>query len=108
MRRLPHAAARSAADDDAEEEGAALLAAHAKDARSIDNPDVIKLNNACLKLLLALLVGMYWSRTPDTFDVKARAAAYAAEDGGQLVTGSATTSSIVPVTPSGKWPPSSN
>lgn len=48
-------------------------------------------------LLLALLVGMYWSRTPDTFDVKARAAAYAAEDGGQLVTGSATTAAIMGV-----------
>ena len=48
-------------------------------------------------LLLALLVGMYWSRTPDTFDVKERAAAYAAEDGGQLVTGSATTAAIMGV-----------
>jgi len=46
-------------------------------------------------LLLALLVGMYWSRAPETFDVMERAAAYAAEDGGQLVTGSATTAALM-------------
>ncbi len=42
-------------------------------------------------LLIAVLLGIYWSMTPSPFDVEARAAEYAAEDGATVVTGSVTT-----------------
>jgi hypothetical protein len=46
-------------------------------------------------LLLALLIGIYWSMAPDTFDVNEQAAQYAAEDGGTVVTGSVTTAAMM-------------
>lgn len=46
-------------------------------------------------LLLAVLVGMYWSIAPSPFDVRENAAAYAAENGGSVVTGSATTATLM-------------
>ena len=36
-----------------------------------------------LYLLVAVLLGMYWSIAPAPFDVQEQAAAYAAEDGGR-------------------------
>ena len=42
-------------------------------------------------LLVCVVVGMYWSIAPAPFDVRAKAAAYAAEDGREVVTGSVTT-----------------
>jgi hypothetical protein len=44
-----------------------------------------------LYLLAAVLVGIYWSMTPEPFDVQEQAALYAARDGGTVVTGSVTT-----------------
>ena len=43
-----------------------------------------------LYLLVAVLVGIYWSFPPGEFDVEERAAAYSAEEEGSVVTGSAT------------------
>ena len=40
---------------------------------------------------------MYWSITPKHFDVRERAAVYAAEDGGTVVTGSVTTAALIGV-----------
>jgi hypothetical protein len=48
-------------------------------------------------LLGTLLLGVYWSIAPGQFDVQERAAAYAAEDGGRVVTGSATTGALMAV-----------
>lgn len=48
-------------------------------------------------LVLAVLVGMYWSMAPAPFDVQKKAAAYAAEAGGVVVTGSATTGALMGV-----------
>lgn len=48
-------------------------------------------------LLLAVLVGMYWSITPTRFDVVARSEVYAAKNGGRVVTGSATTGALMGV-----------
>ncbi len=45
----------------------------------------------------AVLVGIYWSMAPSPFDVRERAAAYAAEDGVSTVTGSVTTASLMGV-----------
>ncbi len=45
-------------------------------------------------LVLALLLGMYWSLTPSRFDVAERSEQYAAEYGGEVVTGSATTTAL--------------
>ena len=42
-------------------------------------------------LLVCVLLGMYWSIAPEHFNVRERAATYAAEDGGKVVTGSVTT-----------------
>lgn len=50
-----------------------------------------------LYLLVTVVLGMYWSITPDAFDVEERAAAYAAEDGGQVVTGSVSTAALMGV-----------
>jgi hypothetical protein len=48
-------------------------------------------------LVVCVVVGMYWSIAPAPFDVRQRAAAYAAEDGRELVTGSATTAALMGV-----------
>jgi hypothetical protein len=48
-------------------------------------------------LLLAILLGMYWSMAPAAFDVRDKAAAYAAADGGTVVTGSVTTAALMGV-----------
>jgi len=48
-------------------------------------------------LLIAVLLGMYWSIAPAPFDVRARAAAYAAEGDGEVVTGSVTTATLMGV-----------
>ena len=48
-------------------------------------------------LLIAILVGIYWSMAPLPFNVRERAAAYAAEDGIATVTGSVTTASLMGV-----------
>ena len=48
-------------------------------------------------LLVAIGVGIYWSLTPDHFDPRERAARYAAEDGGEMVTGSVTTAALMGV-----------
>ena len=48
-------------------------------------------------LLVALLLGMYWSIAPEPFDVNERAAQYAAEEGGKVVTGSVTTGALIGV-----------
>ena len=48
-------------------------------------------------LFLAALVGIYWSKSPSFFDVRKNAAAYAAEEGGNVVTGSATTAALIGV-----------
>jgi len=50
-----------------------------------------------LYLLIAMLVGIYWSMSPPRFDVKERAAQYAAEDGATIVTGSVTTAALMGV-----------
>ncbi len=50
-----------------------------------------------LYLLLALAFGMYWSVSPTPFDVREKAAQYAAEDGGTVVTGSVTTAALMGV-----------
>ena len=51
----------------------------------------------CLYLLIALGVGVYWSFTPDHFDPADKAAQYAAEEGGEVVTGSVTTAALMGV-----------
>jgi hypothetical protein len=48
-------------------------------------------------LLVCVVLGMYWSIAPEPFDVRERAAAYAAEDGRDVVTGSATTAALMGV-----------
>jgi hypothetical protein len=48
-------------------------------------------------LFLAVLVGIYWSMSPPFFDVREKAAAYAAEEGGNVVTGSVTTAALMGV-----------
>ncbi|MBN7799105.1 DUF2333 family protein [Parahaliea mediterranea] len=50
-----------------------------------------------LYLVLALLLGMYWSLTPARFDVSERARRLVAEEGGQVVTGTVTTSALIGV-----------
>jgi hypothetical protein len=50
-----------------------------------------------LYLLGAVLVGIYWSMTPAVFDVRERAAALAAEEGGAVVTGSVSTATLIGV-----------
>ena len=44
-----------------------------------------------LYLLIAIVLGMYWSILPGPGDVRAEAQALAAEGGGTVVTGSVTT-----------------
>ncbi len=48
-------------------------------------------------LLLTVLLGMYWSMAPARFDVEARAAQYAEEDGSRVATGSVTTAALIGV-----------
>ncbi|MCX2983336.1 DUF2333 family protein [Halieaceae bacterium IMCC14734] len=48
-------------------------------------------------LLLATVVGMYWSITPSRFDVVARSEVYVAASGGRVVTGSVTTAALMGV-----------
>ena len=50
-----------------------------------------------LYLFICLLLGMYWSIAPEPFDVRARAAEYAAADNRQVVTGSVTTAALMGV-----------
>ncbi|HDY83841.1 MAG: DUF2333 domain-containing protein [Gammaproteobacteria bacterium] len=50
-----------------------------------------------LYLLVAVIVGMYWSSAPPPFDVRDRAATYAAQDGGTVVTGSVTMGALMGV-----------
>jgi hypothetical protein len=50
-----------------------------------------------LYLLVAMLVGIYWSLTPPPFDVQARAQELAAQKGGTVVTGSVTTGALIGV-----------
>ena len=48
-------------------------------------------------LLICVILGIYWSIAPSHFDVRERAAAYAAEGGGTVVTGSVTTAALIGV-----------
>lgn len=48
-------------------------------------------------LVITVVMGMFWSLTPDHFDPREKAAEYAAEDGGQVVTGSVTTAALMGV-----------
>ena len=50
-----------------------------------------------LYLLIAILLGIYWSMIPVPFDVQKRAASLAAEEAGVVVTGSATTAALIGV-----------
>lgn len=50
-----------------------------------------------LYLLLTLLLGIYWSMAPANFDVRERTAQLAQEEGGSVVTGSATTATLIGV-----------
>ncbi len=50
-----------------------------------------------LYLLAAVILGMYWSVAPGTFDVREQAAKLAAEEGGAVVTGSVTTATVITV-----------
>jgi hypothetical protein len=48
-------------------------------------------------LLITIALGMYWSLAPAPFNVAAKADNYAAQDGGQVVTGSVTTAALIGV-----------
>jgi len=48
-------------------------------------------------LAITVLLGVYWSMAPAPFDVRAQAAALAADTGGEVVTGSATTAALIGV-----------
>jgi len=48
-------------------------------------------------LVLMILLGMYWSIAPDRFDVQEKAAMYAAQDNGSVVTGSVTAAALMGV-----------
>ncbi len=48
-------------------------------------------------LLIAVALGIYWSMTPPLFDVREKAASYAAQSNGKIVTGSATTAALIGV-----------
>ena len=50
-----------------------------------------------LYLCATVILGLYWSLSPAPFDVKERAAAYAAEEGGAVVTGSVTNAALMGV-----------
>jgi hypothetical protein len=51
-----------------------------------------------LYLLVAILLGIYWSFPPSEFDVREKAAAYAAEEKIERVTGSVSTAALMGVT----------
>ena len=61
---------------------------------------VLRMMGILLALYLfgAVLLGIYWSLSPSTFDVRERAALYATQDGADLVTGSITTGALLGVT----------
>ena len=46
-------------------------------------------------LLVTVLLGMYWSLTPEPFDVQAKAQELALKDGGSVVTGSVTMGALI-------------
>lgn len=48
-------------------------------------------------LLVTLGLGIFWSASPDHFDPREQASQYAAEDGGEVVTGSVTTAALMGV-----------
>jgi hypothetical protein len=48
-------------------------------------------------LLLAVILGIYWSVAPDPFDVRANASTFASAEGGSVVTGSVTTATLIAV-----------
>ncbi len=48
-------------------------------------------------LFCMVVLGIYWSMTPSTFEVRERAKLYAAEHGGTVVVGSATTAALIGV-----------
>mgnify|MGYP003672557132 CR=1 FL=1 len=48
-------------------------------------------------LILATVIGIYWSLTPGRFDVVARSEVYVATSGGRVVTGSVTTAALMGV-----------
>jgi hypothetical protein len=50
-----------------------------------------------LYLLIAVLLGMYWSIAPGSFNVAERAREMAAEEGGSVVTGTVTTGTLITV-----------
>ena len=50
-----------------------------------------------LYLLVALILGMFWSLTPERFNPQEKASSYALEDGGEVVTGSVTTAALMGV-----------
>nr|WP_240732928.1 DUF2333 family protein [Halioglobus maricola] len=50
-----------------------------------------------LYVLTILVLGIYWSSTPEHFDPAEKAADYAAADGGEVVTGSVTTAALMGV-----------
>lgn len=51
----------------------------------------------CVYLLITIVLGLYWSRTPAPFDVREQAAALAADDNRQVATGSVTTAALIGV-----------
>lgn len=51
----------------------------------------------CLYFILTIGFGVYWSTTPDHFDPREQAAQYAAEEGGEVVTGSVTAAALMGV-----------
>ena len=50
-----------------------------------------------LYLFAAVLLGMFWSIAPGSFDVREQARELAAEEGGSVVTGSVTTGALIEV-----------
>ena len=48
-------------------------------------------------LVVTLILGMYWSLSPARFDVEANTQAFAEEHGSRVVTGSATTATLIGV-----------
>ena len=57
----------------------------------------VVLSLLALYLLVCVILGMYWSLAPARFDVGENAAAYAAQDNREVVTGSVTTAALMGV-----------
>lgn len=57
----------------------------------------VALTLLALYLLVCVALGMYWSVAPAPFDVRENAAAYAAQDNREVVTGSVTTAALMGV-----------